>query len=186
MSLDLDKRRALSEAKAKVRELLEPERERQKIARAKARRERAKAVDRSDKRQRQPRKKEPAYLAWVRRLPCIAGIVEGGCSGPIEAAHVRYSDAKAGRVNSGMQQKPDDLWTAPLCNAHHQHDQHLRAERAFWGRLGIDPGALCPALHAAFEAHQEGVPILIAATAQARAVDGASPQLPGRNRKAQP
>lgn len=158
--LDAEKRRALSAAQAKVREILDPVNEAKRVERAKARSAREQRVGKSAAGQRQPRKKDPAYLAWVRRLPCVAGAVEGGCSGPIEAAHVRFSDAARGRINSGMQAKPDDLWTVPLCRGHHQHDQHIRKERTFWARLGIDPGDLCPALHAAYEAGADGAAVI--------------------------
>lgn len=109
---------------------------------------------------KQPRERNNIYLAWLRRLPCVAGAAEGCCVGPVEAAHLRFSDAARGRINSGMQAKPADRWATPLCNHHHQHDQHKGNERAFWDRLGIDPGDLCEALHAAFLAGQEGAPVV--------------------------
>ena len=106
------------------------------------------------------RVRDPGFLAFVRRLPCIAGLVEGGCEGPIEAAHIRYSDAALGRVNPGLQAKPSDRWSTPLCRHHHQHDQHARAERVFWERLGIDPGILSMALYAAYLGDGDGLEIL--------------------------
>lgn len=87
------------------------------------------------------RVKEPAYLRWLRTLPCAVAHV-GRCSGPIQAAHLRTSDAAAGRINPGMQRKPDDSWATPLC-AHHHAEQHRGNERAFWSAAGIDPTALC-------------------------------------------
>jgi len=110
------------------------------------------------------RERDPGYLAFVRRLPCVAGLVEGGCSGRVEAAHIRFSDASLGRVNPGLQLKSSDRWATPLCRFHHQHDQHQRNERAFWERLRIEPGALSIALHAAYAAGQDGLPVLLAFT----------------------
>lgn len=107
------------------------------------------------------RVRDAGFLAFLRRLPCVACRAEGLPSGaPIEAAHIRYSDAKLGRVNPGMQAKPSDCWATPLCRHHHQHDQHTRAERAFWERLGVEPGALSMALHAAYLAGADGVAVL--------------------------
>jgi hypothetical protein len=41
--------------------------------------------------QRQPRVHDHGYLAWLRRAPCIAGLIEGGCQGPVQACHLRMS-----------------------------------------------------------------------------------------------
>ncbi len=94
------------------------------------------------------RVKDPAYLAWIRTLPCaVAG---PDCHGPVEAAHVRYSDAAVGRVNAGLQVKPSDRpWSLPLCRRHHREGpkaQHAGAERAWWLSHGIDASVLCLAL----------------------------------------
>jgi hypothetical protein len=104
--------------------------------------------------------RDSTYLAWVRRLPCVAGLVKGGCSGPVEAAHLRFSDASAGRINPGLSRKSGDNWVTPLCNGHHQHDQHLKNERAFWSALDIDVNALCRTLFAAYRSNQDGAAAL--------------------------
>jgi hypothetical protein len=83
------------------------------------------------------RERDPGFLAYLRRQPCEARGL-GGCEGPIEAAHIRYSDASKGSVNPGMQRKNHDRHANPLCRFHHQHDQHKRSERAFWAALGKD------------------------------------------------
>lgn len=83
------------------------------------------------------RERDPGFLAYLRRQPCEARHL-GGCVGPTEAAHVRYSDASKGATNPGMQRKNHDRHANPLCNFHHQHDQHKRNERAFWSGLGKD------------------------------------------------
>jgi hypothetical protein len=158
--LDADKRATREALRREIRLLEKPAKD---VDRKKARlerRERVKAIGTPAKGQRQPRVREPLFLAWLRRLPCVAGLVKGGCSGPIEAAHLRYSDANRGRVNPGLQCKPSDRHCTPLCNGHHQSDQHKRAERAFWDDLGIEPGALTDALHAAYAAGQDGLAVL--------------------------
>jgi len=108
--------------------------------------------------QRQPRKRDRAYLAWIRRLPCIAGLVEGGCDGPVQAAHLRM--AGGGRRNPGLGAKPDDRFATPLCERHHLHDQHRGSEAAFWARLGISPHALCDTLSTVFDADGDAVALL--------------------------
>ncbi|WP_332657325.1 hypothetical protein [Brevundimonas sp.] len=100
--------------------------------------------------QRQVRETDPGFLAYLRRQPCEARGF-GPCSGRIEAAHVRYSDAAAGAINPGMQRKNHDRHANPLCNGHHQHDQHRRSERAFWERLGKDAYATAAAHYAAYQ-----------------------------------
>lgn len=107
------------------------------------------------------RERDHGYLAFLRRLPCVACCAEGVPSGaPIEAAHIRFSDASLGRINPGMQAKPSDRWATPLCHHHHQHDQHKRNERVFWDRLGIEPGALSTALYAAYLAGRDGFAVI--------------------------
>ena len=97
-----------------------------------------------DKRQR-----DPAFLAFLRRQPCAAGHL-GGCSGPIEAAHIRYSCVAAGARNPGMQAKNHDRHCNPLCRGHHHHDQHPRRERDFWAAVGVDAYENAARLYARF------------------------------------
>ena len=78
---------------------------------------------------------EGKHLAFIRSLPCAAC---GVCIG-IEAAHVRYPDALAGKPMAGMGAKPDFFWTIPLCTGCHR-DQHERGdERVWWALRGFDP-----------------------------------------------
>jgi hypothetical protein len=69
---------------------------------------------------------------------------------PCEAAHVRYASAAYGKA-SGLQKKPEDRWSLPLCASDHRlarDAQHQRSEQAFWAELGINPLAVCVALYA--------------------------------------
>lgn len=160
MTLDAEQRRRLREAQRQVAEILDPIREARKIARAKARKGREKALVRSQG-QRQPRERDPGYLAFLRRLPCIASVVGvPGCDGPTQAAHLRFSDVAQGRRNPGMAAKPSDRHATPLCEGHHLRDQHAREERAFWNSLGVDPGDLSAALYAAYVAGEDGHAVL--------------------------
>jgi len=146
----------LRDAYAAVRQ----DKARQRKARKEAAREYVKTLVASKAPGKAPRVKDNTYLAWIRRLPCLAGMVTGLCSGSVQAAHIRYSDARYNRVNSGMQAKPSDLWVLPLCETHHLHDQHKRNERQFWSDLEIEPGEVCPSLHAAFLAGSDGLTVL--------------------------
>lgn len=140
--------------------IVRADRARQRLARKEAARQHIRAIVASNAPgKRQPRERDNGYLAWIRRLPCVACCVTGGNCGPVQAAHLRFSDAERGRINSGMQAKPDDKWCTPLGVGHHA-EQHAGSERAFWERLGIDAGALCEALHAVFLAGQDGEPVV--------------------------
>jgi hypothetical protein len=46
-----------------------------------------------------------------------------------------------------MQEKASDIWTVPLCRAHHDQ-QHSMNEMAFWALYGINPFELAISLRA--------------------------------------
>jgi hypothetical protein len=95
------------------------------------------------------RVRDKVYLAHVRRKPCTVG--PDGCEGAVEAAHLRFSDFAAGRINPGKSRKSDDCWALPLCQKHHR-EQHATSERRWWEGKGIDPNAAAMELRAAFDA----------------------------------
>lgn len=160
LRLDSEKRRKLNALRAELRELERPDKEAIKIRRAKDRAKRERAIDRSRQEQRQPRERDAGYLAWLRRLPCAAGVLgHPGCGGATQAAHVRYSAAGKGR-NPGLQSKNHDRHANPLCEAHHLHDQHRRKEQAFWADVGVDAYDLSAALYAAYLAGEDGASVL--------------------------
>ena len=133
-----DKRSRLAELKAEIAEIMDPVKEEAKARRRAYRAAMIKRVGKRESGQRQPRERDPGFLAFLRRQPCAARHL-GGCDGPVEAAHIRMSSAKHGTRNAGMQQKPHDRHATPLCRHHHQHDQHRGSEAAFWSRVGVDP-----------------------------------------------
>lgn len=149
-------------------------------ARKSAKESRPKKVQPTAAGQRQPRERDNGFLAFLRRLPCVAGAVQGGCEGPVQAAHLRFSDASRGRFNAGMQAKPSDKWCTPLCAQHHLNGQHLSAEKLWWERLGVDPGDLAEALYAAFKADQPGEPIIRQFAEAARQFNGSVVPREGR------
>lgn len=135
-TLSFDKRERLSALRREMAEILDPMNREAKAKRKAYRAAMVKRVGKREQGQRQPRERDPGFLAFLRRQPCAVAHL-GGCSGPIEAAHIRYSDASKGR-NPGMQAKNHDRNANPLCRHHHQHDQHRRSERAFWEAAGLD------------------------------------------------
>lgn len=95
-------------------------------------------------RQRQPRIEDAAWLAVVRKMPCLI------CQRPgSDPAHLRSAAPQYGKRQTGMAEKPDDCWVLPLCRAHHD-EQHRTNELRWWISKGIpDPFAVAMALYAA-------------------------------------
>jgi hypothetical protein len=124
-------------------------------------------------RQRDPRAIDGEYKAWIAAGPCVACLaLKSQFVFGVHVAHLRMPDAEAGKRETGMQEKPSDMWTTPLCPAHHQHGpdaQHNMGERHFWfDFLQIDPFALCIALEIAFRQGQKATPVIIHFAAEAR------------------
>ena len=85
-------------------------------------------------RKRQPRQKDGSHLDFIRDLPCIVC----GAESTIDAAHIRAGDPRAAKRHTGMGERPDDIWTLPLCRKHHDM-QHRGGELSFWKTWRIDP-----------------------------------------------
>lgn len=86
------------------------------------------------------------HLAFIRRLPCLICKSENRS----HAAHVRYGEMEYGKRQVGMQEKPDDRWTVPLCEEHHltgDKAQHKSNEREWWERHGKDPLVIAALLY---------------------------------------
>lgn len=94
--------------------------------------------------QRQPRIEDAAWLAIVRKMPCLI------CQRPgSDPAHLRSAAPQYGKRQTGMAEKPDDCWVLPLCRTHHD-EQHRTNELRWWASKGIpDPFAVAMALYAA-------------------------------------
>lgn len=105
------------------------------------------------------RQRSEKHLAFIRSLPCLVS----GSNFNVEAAHIRYSDAAWGKINPGIQRKPDDCWTVPLSAAKHRLDpdsQHNGDEREFWERHGIDPLRIARDLWAISGDYEAGLKII--------------------------
>lgn len=105
-----------------------------------------------------PRQHDPAHLDYIRTLPCVC------CMNCIEteAAHIRYSDARAGKVNAGVGAKPHDRWTVPLCGKHHREQHAAGNERKWWEGIGIDPIYLAMSLYSVSGDQDRGLKIIYA------------------------
>ena len=100
-------------------------------------------------RQREPRKSNAAFLAFVRRQRCCAC----GEFPPVQAAHVRMASPECGKRATGIGERPDDRWSVPLCARCHLDGPdalHKVGEERFWKRAGVDPFALAAALYEEF------------------------------------
>lgn len=111
-------------------------------------------------RQREPRVRDRAYMAWVAQLPCVACACRGRLKRGVHVAHIRagYPD-RPGWREFGKAEKPHDTHTAPLCPGCHldgPQAQHRGSERAFWEALGIHPPDFCNALATACLAGESG------------------------------
>lgn len=92
---------------------------------------------------RNPRQHNERHLDFIRSLPCCV------CGNDVEteAAHLRVGNLDYGKRSAGMQEKPHDLWTLPLCGSHHR-EQHKAKEIDFWTNRGIDPWRMALSLYA--------------------------------------
>lgn len=102
-------------------------------------------------RQRQPRREDLAKLQFIRLLSCAI------CARrPVEAAHLRIHNRLLGKRQSGTAEKPDDIWTLPLCGGpegHHAEQHRIGDELRFWASHNIaNPFQFALALHAAYDA----------------------------------
>jgi len=107
---------------------------------------------------RQPRVKNDRHLKFVRGLPCLICATNMG----VDAAHIRYSDHRVDKRSVGIGEKPDDIWTVPLCREHHTQ-QHSMNEREFWRVFGIDPVFYALAIYARSGEQDRGERIIAAA-----------------------
>lgn len=92
---------------------------------------------------KRPREKDDGHLDFIRSLPCCLC----GDNTATEAAHLRSGNLAYGKRHTGMQEKPHDMWTVPLCNGCHR-SQHAGNEAIFWEDRGINPWVLCLSLYA--------------------------------------
>jgi len=113
----------------------------------KARREARAARPKSPKADR-GRERDNGFRQYIRRQPCEARHL-GGCSGPVQHAHVSYR--VHGIANSfGRGVKNHDRHGNPLCAGHHKMQHDMGDERAFWSLLGKDAYATAAAHYAAY------------------------------------
>ena len=107
-------------------------------------------------RQRQPRQHVASHLAFIRKLPCVI------CQNNVEtqAAHVRMSDSTVAKPYCGIAMKPDDMFTVPLCGAHHNAQHKHGNEREWWRLMDLDPVKIALALYVASGDYERGCEIV--------------------------
>lgn len=103
----------------------------------------------SSLRQRQPREKNRAFLAFLRQQRCCA------CSAPppVEAAHIRAPCPERSKRETGTGEKSSDRWAVPLCSDCHRNGMyalHRVSEGWFFDNAGIDPFQVAADLYAEF------------------------------------
>lgn len=103
---------------------------------------------------RRPRQHSERHLNFIRSLPCAFCGNYG-----TEAAHIRFACEELGKRAVGTGEKPDDIWTIPMCNPHHR-EQHDIGERLFWKLQGRDPIKIALALWAHTGQHEVGEKIV--------------------------
>ncbi len=152
---EASKRAALDKARAIIRDY---NREKNRQAKAKQR-EREKSVGKRTAGQRQPRERDREYLHWLHYTPCIAGLIEGGCQGNIQAAHQKH----IGQQAAALGKRPHDRHSCALCEWHHTRAPNAcdPAQRKFWDRLGVDVTAFCADLYQAFQEGTDGADVVI-------------------------
>jgi hypothetical protein len=89
------------------------------------------------------------HLDFIRSLPCVSC----GDDTATEAAHLRAGDLRYGKTPTGMQEKPSDRWTLPLCSRDHRR-QHQGNEIEFWTNIGVNPFVLALSLSACSGDHE--------------------------------
>ena len=121
---------------------------------------------------RDPRVRDPAYLDFVARLPCVACLIETGrFNREVQVAHIRSGYPDEGWRPTGMAEKPSDARVAPLCVGHHldgRNAQHKSNEADWWSALGVHPPELCAELRRAYESTATGYGIIAIFAGRAR------------------
>lgn len=164
MALTQAERREVRELQTRLR-ALKAQRDAEAIKRGKtAKRDRAKAI-RGDAGQRDPRQREADYETWLHEWDCIACLIEGGGSGPIESAHQKLAIASKGWREGGLGPRIHDARSVPLCAHHHRlapNSCDTGGQRKFWDRLGLGDliADFCCDLHAAFRADALGADVI--------------------------
>jgi hypothetical protein len=120
-------------------------------------------------RQREPRIRDKAHLAFVAKLFCVGCYCRGGFkTWPVHVAHVRIGFVgEPGWREVGKAEKPSDARTAPLCRICHldgPRAQHRVGEEWFWRDLNVYPPAFCRALVEARVRGRKGNDVIRAAS----------------------
>jgi hypothetical protein len=100
---------------------------------------------------KQPRQHDDKHLQFVRGLPCCVC----GDNTSTEAAHVRMADPMIAKPTPGLQSRPHDKFTVPLCGKCHR-SQHSSNESLWWLMAELDPIKIALALYSVSGDHEQG------------------------------
>ena len=103
-------------------------------------------------RQKEPRIRDKKRLEWLRTQPCVICKASN-----TEAAHIRTGSINHDKRETGMAEKPSDIWTVSLCNAHHREQHAAGNELAWWASKGLDPFLTAIAQRSPFKVGKEQV-----------------------------
>lgn len=95
-----------------------------------------------------PRQRDPGYLAWLRTLPCCCGC---GKPAPSDAAHLRTGV-------TGMGRKPHDRLAVPLDHGCHMRQHAFGDEAAWFHAHGIEPLLLADRYYARYRRENPKAP----------------------------
>lgn len=94
---------------------------------------------------RRPRIKDERHLRVIRRLPCVVSGQQ-----PCECCHIRFADRRFNKRETGLGERPDDMWVLPMIRDCHI-DQHSGNEQEFWKSKDIDATALAKVLYGVWQ-----------------------------------
>lgn len=123
--------------------------------------------------QRRPREHNAPYMGFIAALPCAVCMAGGRVVHGVHVAHLRAGSELHGKRATGMQEKPSDQWTLPLCPPHHvngpKSQHHFGDEVGFWAQFNIDPFELSLALQEAYAKGLNGLAVMARFIGDARA-----------------
>lgn len=84
-----------------------------------------------------PRVNNKPHLEFIASLPCVICLTDQ----MVQACHIRLNDSRYLK-HTGFGEKPDDIWTIPMCFSHHDQQTKMGDGPRFWEEWGFDPHSL--------------------------------------------
>lgn len=124
----------------------------------------------TNKKRTKPRRgavKDPAYLEWLRTLPCcVCAEWHGNATNAIAGLHqpIQHSPTEAAHVGArGLGQRCDDREALPICTGHHRTGPlaHHILGKKFWSYHGLDRERLIAEYNHTFDSSISGMVISV-------------------------